>query len=162
MLFVLFQANTSVCFKSRETAQTKWLSYFSSFNLKCIKRIQSETVFPQFQHDCLCTDVPEPCMLRRSSWKSWICTALWLIPCHVAHTIGPLIKAPTQRLNYSKATGMWRRPGDACRSADDECDLTVMAAIMLPDDLNINICFPEWRTHSLLSHGDTEKVLSMS
>ncbi|CAG08918.1 unnamed protein product [Tetraodon nigroviridis] len=30
-----------------------------------------------------------------------------------------------------------------CGSADDECDLAVMAAIMLSDDLNINIRFPE-------------------
>lgn len=108
-------------------------------------------------------------MLRHSSWKPWIRTVLWLIPCHVAHTMGSLIKAPTRRLNYSKATGMYRRPGGprfSYRSADNECDLAVMAAIMLPDDLHINICFPEWRTHpaaeSRRHWGGPEHVVAVS
>lgn len=126
-------------------------------------------VFPRFQHDCFCAGVPELCMLQHSSWKPWICTVLWLIPCHVAHTITPLIKAPTRRLNYSKASGMKRRLGGARfspGSVDDECDLAVMAAIMLPDDLHINICFPEWRTHSAAESwrhwGGPEHVVAVS
>lgn len=71
------------------------------------------TAAPPSQHGRSCTEATELCVLQRSSWKPRVCTALWLIPFHIAHTSRPLIKVPTRRLNYSKTSGMEWRPGSS-------------------------------------------------
>lgn len=48
-------------------------------------------------------------MLARSGWKPWKCTVLWLIPCHVAHMIGPLITEARILSSHWDVAMAWRR-----------------------------------------------------